>query len=167
MDGEMSIVEALTILLLLFAMDQVCHQNFIHYIIFLAFTGQSCNEGDIRLVSGAHSYEGRVEVCHNREWGTVCDDYWDNNDGIVACRQLGLQHIATAYFGPGTGQIWLDNLQCTGSESQLVNCKCNQFGSHNCDHYEDVGVVCGSKWSMIYLLLRTYICKTSIHIIYF
>lgn len=43
----------------------------------------------------------------------------------------------------GTGrQIWLDNLRCTGTELQLVSCRRNAFGSHNCNHGEDVGVTC-------------------------
>ena len=99
-------------------------------------------------MDGTNSYEGRVEVCHNNVWGTVCDDYWSRNDGIVACRQLGHQYIATttrSSYGRGTGQIWLDDLRCRGSESQLVDCRHSGFGLHNCNHAEDAGLVCGSK----------------------
>ena len=47
------------------------------------------SNGDIRLVGGTTAYEGRVEICWNRIWGTVCDDFWSRFDAIVACRQLG------------------------------------------------------------------------------
>ena len=48
-----------------------------------------CSNGDLRLTGGNIPNEGRVEICMNNEWGTVCDDSWDTNDVTVVCRQLG------------------------------------------------------------------------------
>ena len=56
----------------------------------LPFTAvQSCSYGNLRLVGGRSSNEGRVEICINGLWGTVCHGGWDNNDATVVCRQLG------------------------------------------------------------------------------
>ena len=46
-------------------------------------------DGNVRLVDGSSAYEGRVEICNNRQWGTICNRYWSANDAVVVCRQLG------------------------------------------------------------------------------
>ena len=105
-------------------------------------------------------------MCANNQWGTICDDHWDNNDAKVVCRMLNYYHFSkyiysiyyvivilllyisgatatsVAYFGRGSGSILLDDVQCTGNETSIFSCSHNSIGSHNCDHSNDAGVVC-------------------------
>ena len=111
-----------------------------------------CDEGGVRLVGGDTFLEGRVEFCYNNDWGTVCDDSWDDDDASVVCRQLGLPDtgataFSEAFFGQGTGLILLDNVDCDGTESRLANCPARPIGSHNCVHSEDAGARCTTSGS--------------------
>ncbi|XP_067106406.1 neurotrypsin [Osmerus mordax] len=100
----------------------------------------------VRLAGGRSGLEGRVEVFHGGQWGSVCDDQWDDSDAEVVCRQLGLGGVARAwgqgYFGQGVGRVWLDEVGCTGNELSLEQCPKNDWGEHNCQHNEDAGVSC-------------------------
>ena len=57
----------------------------------------------------------------------------------------GATAVLSAQFGQGTGPILLDNVNCGGRETRLVDCPSNPLGVHNCAHFEDAGVRCRSK----------------------
>ena len=111
--------------------------------------------------------EGRVEVCYNGVWGTVCSNSWGINDAVVVCRQLGYSNSGLLYcvdivsndvciiqldsgvaakvngvFGRGLGPILLDRVGCTGSESTLLGCYNQGIETNNCNHGQDAGVEC-------------------------
>lgn len=127
----------------------------------------SCENGDVRLTGGSHSYEGRVEVCVNNAWGTVCDDHWDILEGNLVCRQLGFQPFGKfsflyniilvsghvhygigstplygASFGRGPYPIILGELYCSGQESSLLGCNRNDRSISTCSTDEVAGVQC-------------------------
>ena len=111
--------------------------------------------GGVRLCASAGSAkcsstatEGRVEIFHDNQWGTVCDDGWGIVEARAVCHQLGfsdaLYHWGDATFGEGSGPIWMDDVSCLHGATRLDQCSMNSggFGSHNCDHNEDAGVSC-------------------------
>ena len=133
------------------------------YTIKIIFN-TDCSTGDIRLSAGRNGSEGRVEICIGGSWGTVCDDFWGTVDAQVVCNQLGFARtgiscnitvqtiphyiislvgaVAVTTFAAGSGSIFLDNVQCSGSESRLIDCSHSGIGTHNCVHSEDAGVRC-------------------------
>ena len=108
-------------------------------------------EESLRVADGNSDKEGRLEIYHDGIWGTVCDDQFTTEDAIVACRQLGYSSGTAhrrAAFGTGQGPIWVDGVQCAGSESRLADCTFPSWGLNNCNHSEDVSVSCGSAARM-------------------
>ena len=111
---------------------------------FIAFT-----ELEIRLHGGETHYEGGVEIKLNGTWGTICDDFWGIEEANVICRMLNFTEGALStqccgfYNGYGIAEkIWLDDVHCDGDEQSIAECRHGGWGSHNCRHTEDVGVVC-------------------------
>ncbi|XP_066092758.1 macrophage scavenger receptor types I and II isoform X1 [Saccopteryx bilineata] len=100
----------------------------------------------VRLVGGSGPHEGRVEIFHDGQWGTICDDHWELRGGQVLCRSLGYQGVRNVHknanFGQGTGPIWLNEVFCFGRESSIEECKIRQWGVRVCTHEEDAGVTC-------------------------
>ena len=108
--------------------------------------------GDLRLADGDASYESRGEVFYDRQWGTICGDFWTDNEAGLACRQLGFAgsepdsgRFLREYSPSGSGPLWLDNVVCDGDGARLVDCprlEGLEIGEHNCEHTEDVGIRC-------------------------
>ena len=162
-------------------------------------------------MGGPSPYKGRVEVCVGGCWGTVCGNDFYISDASVVCRELGYPTFgkirqmltliycmkciiayetyhysgaAIAYYGGGSGPIWLYSLNCTGNESSLFDCPhySNSYymyfyyfyfyfyyayeGDYDyCDHRRDVGVNCPGLLNALFSLSYTfchYVCNYSI-----
>ena len=120
-------------------------------------------------MSGSAEGEGRVEVCQDGYWGTICSDSWTEEDAYVVCRQTGgnrisecmqiiLEQIIKQFlynhfigaipvtdgrFGKGVGPVHMSRVYCNGNETRLLDCShSNGVGVTNCHHGRDAGVVC-------------------------
>ena len=93
---------------------------------------QCSSTGSVRLVGGASSNEGRMEVCVNGMWGTVTYYQWDSREVTVVCKQLGYQN-------PGEWNAWVNN---------------------TLHHHYMVGCITNARPSLQPILKNQYICHT-------
>ena len=102
----------------------------------------------VRLVNGPTKYEGRVEVYHNGEWGTINGYEWDLNDAQVVCNELGYGKAIAArdhsYYGWGSGRVWLYGVYCIGTERTIGDCSHGGWESLSNSHSDDAGVQCNT-----------------------
>lgn len=99
----------------------------------------------LKLETGTKSSfpSGRLRVIHDGEWGTICHDGWNMKNTHIACRQLGYtKGLAYTPMGRSKGRVWLDNVVCLGIEGSIDQCSHNGWGTHDCTHGQDVGIVC-------------------------
>ena len=107
-----------------------------------------CTDGDVRLVNGSNPLEGRVEICYNRAWGTICNnDRFSTPDATVVCRQLGYdfngtQVLSISNFTKGTGPIFRDEMGCFGDENRVEDCGGPPLGLFSCGHTQDTALRC-------------------------
>ena len=71
----------------------------------------------------------------------MCDDHLLT----VLPHSSGVPVRRSAYYGQGSGPIWLDDVQCTGYETSILECRSRGISFHNCGHHEDVGILCPSE----------------------
>ena len=115
-------------------------------------------DGSVRLAGGTSFSNGRVEIFYRGEWGTVCDDKWTTTNARVTCLQLGFTGVANAYqsFGPGRGRVWMDQVNCRGSETSLLECPQRGWANTPCSHSEDVGIVCSGGLPKAFPVFKKY-----------
>lgn len=112
----------------------------------------NCTDGRIRLQDGTNPLEGRVEICYNRAWGTVCDRGFEQTEANIVCNQLDSQFefahstaipTRNTQFGEGHGPIFVDNIACSPTDVYFSECSVVGIrGYHECDHSQDAGVIC-------------------------
>ena len=127
------------------------------------YAAGSLPEGLLRLAeqdTQANHVEGRPEVYHSGEWGTICDNGWDSNDAHSVCQQLGFSgpdQTCCSSQGSGTGRVWIENLQCEITDDWISqDCGITTWGS-TCDHSQDAGLRCERELSSANAVLMSVV----------
>ena len=128
----------------------------------------------MRLNGGNIEQEGRVEVCVNGVWGSICDYGWDKTDAHVICKQLGYAELGNykqqifsavpvlntepvAYtgsiFGETEGPLIFSHVRCEGWEKNLTDCEKLEYKNFTCSHYTVAGVMCSNGMHIISALI--------------
>lgn len=97
--------------------------------------------------------QGRIEAFYNGQWGSICDEYWDNSDAMVACQQLGYGVGEYKYFyyaDKGSRPFTLEKFNCRGDETSLIDCIHSNY-SGSCYSNEEASVKCSQGRSHKYL----------------
>ncbi|XP_019854372.1 PREDICTED: scavenger receptor cysteine-rich domain superfamily protein-like [Amphimedon queenslandica] len=108
----------------------------------------SCSDGDVRLVNGSYKTDGRLEVCSDGNWGSVCSTGFDPTDAYVVCNELGLGdaeptvYNTSAMYGDGDGAIIFSDFGCEGYETNVFDCSRSSYGYFTCSRDNVVGVKC-------------------------
>ena len=125
----------------------------------------NCQNGDVRLVGGTFVAEGRLEVCTNGIWGSVCGTGFNTIDAYVVCKELGLGlsgnfkyhdivlfkdtpiisepvFNTSSFFGDGDTPISFSEVNCRGFESSIVECSSKKYGEFTCSRDNLVGIIC-------------------------
>ena len=124
-------------------------------------------DGDLRLVGGRDHSEGKIEVYYRGIWAGICDDYFDQYDANVICRQLGYIAVVEYYccskyndshiMGINQTLFWLDHLECTGSEKNIMQCRHAGWGNHDCASHESAGIQCTSMSKYLRQIIVYYL----------
>ena len=104
-------------------------------------------DADVRLYNSSNEREGIVEIMYQGVWGTICDNGWDDIDATVVCKQLGfvsgIKRILQQPSKANPMPVWLNKVECLGSEKKLSHCIHSGVGNvGSCSHAQDAAVKC-------------------------
>ncbi|XP_075986562.1 lysyl oxidase-like 2 [Anticarsia gemmatalis] len=120
----------------------------------------------LRLVGGRSNNEGRVEIYYNKTWGSICPDGWTLYEASAVCRHLALgyaeQAAQTDFFG--SSKIVLSGVHCEGNETNLFQCKHQEYGDVTCPGENGHVAVVVCTHQLADLVLDTSAIERSAHL---